>query len=78
MITLYISIKTQIFRHMEFSKNGMAQRHGHKNNLIGTAAGGVSKLVPFKTTNAALNRSLSSSLFNLLADDLEASLDTRL
>ncbi len=50
----------------------------HKNNLIGTAAGGVSKLVPFKTTNAALNRSLSSSLFNLLADDLEASLDTRM
>ncbi len=30
----------------------------HKNNLIGSATGGVSKLAPLKTTNTALNRSL--------------------
>ncbi len=55
----------------------------HKNNLIGTAAGGVSKLGPLKTTHAALNRSL---LFHprastcLLPDEPEAPvvLDPRL
>ncbi len=53
----------------------------HKNNLIGTAAVGVSKLVPLKTNNTALDlsRSPRSSTCSL-ANDPEASvaLDPRL
>ncbi len=52
----------------------------HKNNLIGKAAGGVSKLVPFKSGHHALARALfhPRSSTCSFADALEASLDTRL
>ncbi len=50
----------------------------HKNNLIGTAAGGVSKLVALKTNNTALDLSLSprSSMCSLVVAS-EISVKTR-
>ncbi len=81
VITLYISIKTLIFHHMEVSK-----RHGQgsapQEQSDWDSRRGVSKLVPLKTTNTALNLSLfpPRSSTCSLTDDPEASvaLDTRL
>ncbi len=63
VITLYISIKTLIIRHMEDHRVDlvcpkMSRAPPHKNNLIGTAAVGVSKLVPLKMNNKALSTGL--------------------
>ncbi len=63
VITLYISIKTLIIRHMEDHRVDlvcpkMNRAPPHKNNLIGTAAVGVSKLVPLKMNNKALSTGL--------------------
>ncbi len=62
----------------------MGEAPPHKDNLIGSAAGGVLKSVCLKLVTSSKNRSLPalaplpSWRLNLRADDLEASLDSRL
>ncbi len=68
MITARIEVCKYIFLHlMNYISDDVGTA---KNNLIGTAAVGVSKLVPLKMNNKALSTSL---LFTcLLTDDPEA------
>ncbi len=86
MITHYISIKTRIIRHMEDHRVDLVcpKRHGrgtaHKNNLIGTAAMGVSKLVLLKKQHSILASLLllARSLKNRMLVALDHRLTIRL